>query len=62
MDTYLDLAHNLCVDVIAYDYSGYGLSTGPRATDMDVIENMLSVYSFTIDQLKYAWNEIILYG
>lgn len=26
MDNYLDLAYNLRVDILAYDYSGYGLS------------------------------------
>ena len=27
-DSFLDMAYNLKINVIAYDYTGYGISTG----------------------------------
>lgn len=58
MDAYLDLSFNLKVDVVAYDYSGYGLSSCAFSalSDIEMFENILSVYRFTLGSLKYAWN------
>ena len=33
MDSYLDLAYNLKVDVLAYDYNGYGIAQDFRLLD-----------------------------
>ncbi|KAL4479544.1 hypothetical protein ABPG72_018530 [Tetrahymena utriculariae] len=62
MDIYLDLVQNLRVDLIAYDYSGYGLASNHKMGDQQMIQNVLSVYQFAVEGLKYSWQQIILYG
>ncbi|EAR89701.1 alpha/beta fold hydrolase (macronuclear) [Tetrahymena thermophila SB210] len=62
MDIYLDLVQNLRVDLIAYDYSGYGLASNQKMGDQKMIQNILSVYQFAVEGLKYSWQQIILYG
>ncbi|KAL4465253.1 hypothetical protein ABPG74_001967 [Tetrahymena malaccensis] len=62
IDIYLDLVQNLRVDLIAYDYSGYGLASNQKMGDQMMIQNILSVYQFAVEGLKYSWQQIILYG
>lgn len=61
LDNYLDLAYNLKVNVIGYDYSGYGQSTG-IPSDFDAIADIEAVYEFSIKGLGFKWNKIMLYG
>jgi fermentation-respiration switch protein FrsA (DUF1100 family) len=61
LDNFLDLAFNCKINVFAYEYSGYGLSQG-KASDIGIIKDCRSAYSFLNKQLKYEWSKIILYG
>ena len=45
LDNYLDLAFNLGVNVIGYDYTGYGQSTG-EPSDLNAIADIEAVYTF----------------
>lgn len=40
---YLALADNLKIDIFAYDYSGYGESTGDP-TDINILQDIKSIY------------------
>lgn len=55
LDSYLDLAFNLRSDVIAYDYSGYGITKGGPLNDIEMFHNILSVYKFATEDLGYPW-------
>lgn len=61
LDNYLDLAFNLKVNILAYDYTGYGQSTG-LATDINAIADIEAVYEFATKELGFAWEHVILYG
>lgn len=52
LDNYLDLASNLGVNVIGYDYTGYGQSTG-KASDLSAIADIEAVYKFCIFELQF---------
>ena len=43
LDTYLDLCYNLKINIFAYDYSGYGISSG-ICSDYSIINDIKSVY------------------
>lgn len=47
LDTYLDLAYNLNINVIGYDYTGYGQSTG-KPSDLDCISDLEGIYEFVV--------------
>lgn len=61
LDSYLDLAYNLDINVIGYDYSGFGQSTG-KPSDLNSISDLEAVYYFVKRELGYKWQNIILYG
>ena len=48
LDSYLDLAYNLKINVLGYDYTGYGQSTG-KASDLSAIADIEAVYLFCIE-------------
>uniref|UniRef100_A0A6B2G4Y8 Alpha/beta hydrolase domain-containing protein 17C (Trinotate prediction) n=1 Tax=Myxobolus squamalis TaxID=59785 RepID=A0A6B2G4Y8_MYXSQ len=66
-----DLGHNhillmelgICLNcnVVSYDYSGYGLSTGVPS-EQNIIKNIENVYNYMVKNLKIEKNKIILYG
>uniref|UniRef100_A0A915PP01 AB hydrolase-1 domain-containing protein n=1 Tax=Setaria digitata TaxID=48799 RepID=A0A915PP01_9BILA len=57
----VDIADFLQCDLIAFDYSGFGLSTG-TPTEKNVYQNMEAVYQYLIEEMKAQPNEIILIG
>lgn len=56
----LDMAFNLRINVIAYDYRGYGISIG-LPSDRGLIFDLEAIYDLAIE-LGYAPGNIILYG
>ncbi|MCH2174704.1 MAG: alpha/beta hydrolase [Lentisphaeria bacterium] len=52
---------SLGFDVVAYDYSGYGLSSGSPSEKV-VYENIEDVYNYLIDDKGYKPEEIIVWG
>ncbi|GAB5372602.1 hypothetical protein AAMO2058_001679200 [Amorphochlora amoebiformis] len=59
----LDLSESLNVNVYAYDYTGYGLSTNPgRPTIADVLADASAAYLHLTNNLKCDPRSIILYG
>lgn len=61
LDNFFDLAYNLKINVLAYDYAGYGQSTG-KTTDINILADLEATYEFSMNQLGFKWNQIILYG
>ena len=61
LNNYYDLSVSLKINVVGYDYNGYGLSKG-KAGDLNCIKNLISVYMYVNEKLKYDWTNIILYG
>ncbi|CDJ65836.1 hypothetical protein, conserved [Eimeria necatrix] len=49
------------VNVLAYDYSGYGWSDG-KATEAALYKDIKAVYSFAVKELNVPPKNIILYG
>ena len=55
------LGRALRVGVVAFDYSGYGASTGtPSAAN--AVRDLAAVCAWTVDSLKYEPGAIVLYG
>ncbi len=55
------LSHELRVNVIGYDYSGYGASTGvpsPSQTFADIS----AVYTYLTEELGVPMHRVVLYG
>ncbi|KRX10365.1 hypothetical protein PPERSA_00845 [Pseudocohnilembus persalinus] len=61
IDSYLDIGYNCKINLLGYDYSGYGISEG-KLGDCNMLEDIKSVYLFARNQLKFEWNKIIIYG
>lgn len=59
--TYVNLALKHGVNVIAYDYSGYGLSTG-SVGEKKLYSNIVQVYTYLRQELHARPEKIILYG
>ncbi|CAG9537192.1 unnamed protein product [Cercopithifilaria johnstoni] len=57
----VDIADFLQCDLMAFDYSGFGLSTG-TPTEKNVYQNIETVYQYLIEEMKAQPNEIILIG
>ncbi|EJW82464.1 hypothetical protein WUBG_06627, partial [Wuchereria bancrofti] len=57
----VDIADFLQCDLMAFDYSGFGLSTG-TPTEKSVYQNMETVYHYLIEEMRAQPNEIILIG
>ena len=48
-------------NVLAYDYPGYGTSSG-KANEQSVLEAADTVFRYLIEQLAYSPDQVILYG
>ncbi|HSN67760.1 MAG TPA: alpha/beta hydrolase [Thermoanaerobaculia bacterium] len=48
--------------VLAYDYRGYGLSSGPRATEASSYRDVEAVYRYAVETLAIPPRRIVLYG
>ncbi|OQS07431.1 hypothetical protein THRCLA_00542 [Thraustotheca clavata] len=58
---YVSLSRELSVNVVAYDYSGYGGATG-RPTEANTYCDIEAIFEFATKHLGYAADSIILYG
>ena len=47
--------------MLAYDYSGYGISQG-NISEISTYDDIFSVLSFAVQKLKYQLSDIILWG
>ena len=54
--------HGAGFGVIAYDYRGYGQSTGGRPTTRKAAEDIAAVYQFAVGDLGLRSDELILHG
>ncbi|KAM3133257.1 hypothetical protein pb186bvf_014685 [Paramecium bursaria] len=61
IDTLIDLQNNLRVNVFAYEYTGYGMSTG-KCSDVNTIKDIQISYEFLVQQLKFEPTKILVYG
>lgn len=57
------MAQVLCVNVLAYDYSGYGLSRPQcKPSEKMCYRNIDAVYSYLVNVMKIPSSRIVLYG
>src|SRR5687768_11832536 len=54
--------HALGVNVIGYDYRGYGLSNGGRATAGKAAEDAVAVYDYVTRVVNVSPQSLILFG
>lgn len=54
--------HDLGFGVIAYDYRGYGQSTGGKATVRKSVEDAEAVYRYAVDSLGVHPDRLLVYG
>uniref|UniRef100_A0A914PGN1 AB hydrolase-1 domain-containing protein n=1 Tax=Panagrolaimus davidi TaxID=227884 RepID=A0A914PGN1_9BILA len=57
----IEIADSLHCDVIAYDYSGYGCSTGHPSQE-SIYSDIEAVYNFVSNELNYTDENILLFG
>jgi len=59
-----DLRSSLHVNVIAYEYAGYGYHTSPnlKPSEKSCNDDIISVYKYLINQRKISPEKIILFG
>uniref|UniRef100_A0A914Y134 Serine aminopeptidase S33 domain-containing protein n=1 Tax=Panagrolaimus superbus TaxID=310955 RepID=A0A914Y134_9BILA len=57
----VEIADSLHCDVIAYDYSGYGCSTGYPSQEA-IYSDIEGIYSFVSTELEYNDSDILLFG
>eukprot|EP01083_Nonionella_stella_P008146 23515_1 len=57
-----DLGTRLSINILLYDYSGYGLSEGDIPSEMTLYADIESVYNHLIQTLHIKSEHIILYG
>ncbi|PHJ25767.1 alpha beta hydrolase family protein [Cystoisospora suis] len=58
---YYRLAYRCRVNVLAYDYSGYGCSDG-NTTEKALYRNIRAVWSYAVNNLKIPPHHLIVYG
>lgn len=59
--TLFDLSSSLKCDVISYDYSGYGCSTG-TPSETEITDDIVHVMSFCSNIIHIPLNKLILFG
>lgn len=61
IDKMREVSHILDVNVFAYDYTGYGMSTG-EASEEAFYADIEASYRYLNDIIGVPWQQIILYG
>lgn len=56
-----EVSNMLTVSVFAYEYSGYGMSTG-RPSEAAVHADVVAAFRYVRDQLGTPWSQIVPYG
>jgi len=59
---FADLAHELNVNVLLYEYRGYGLHLGDFPQERAVYEDIENAFKYVRDTLKIPWDRIIVWG
>ena len=55
------IAYYFTVNVVIYDYTGYGISSG-TPTEQKLNDDLLNVLAFTVNRLKIPLNKVFLWG
>ena len=55
------IAYYFTVNVVIYDYTGYGISSG-NPTEQKLNDDLLNVLAFTVNRLKIPLNKVFLWG
>ena len=55
------LAYYFTVNVVIYDYCGYGITTG-IPTEQKIYDDLDTVLAFTVNHLRIPLNKIFLWG
>ena len=58
---YCHLSETLGVNVLGYDYSGYGWSTG-KPSIRNTLADVRACYNYLVDELKVRPKDVVLYG
>lgn len=62
LPVYRELSRLLKVNVMGYDYSGYGVSSGELPTVGNTLSDITAVYEYLVKEMKLPPQSIILYG
>lgn len=57
-----DLSRRLNINILAYEYPGYGLCTDEAPSERSVDQHTRQVYQFVREHLKYSPKRIVFYG
>ncbi|KAH8584108.1 uncharacterized protein ELE39_000396 [Cryptosporidium sp. chipmunk genotype I] len=57
----LDFSHKACVNIISYEYNGYGQSK-KKTSEESLYENIKTIVDYSINHLKLPTSSLILYG
>jgi pimeloyl-ACP methyl ester carboxylesterase len=58
----MDLVLYLGVNVLLYEYTGYGLSSGGRPTEQTAYSDIRAAFAYVTEHLRVPWHKVILYG
>ncbi|KAL1207141.1 Alpha/beta hydrolase domain-containing protein WAV2 [Cardamine amara subsp. amara] len=61
VDLFIELRAHLRVNIMSYDYSGYGVSTG-KPTEVNTYHDVEAVYNCLRNEYGITQEELILYG
>lgn len=61
-DWFYDFSRQLNVNVLAYDYTGYGKSSGGKVSEENCYADIEAAYDHLIEARNMTTNQIILYG
>jgi len=56
-----EVSHNLEVNIFAYEYTGYGMSTG-EPHEQAVYADIEAAFKYLRDIIGIPWTEVVLYG
>lgn len=57
-----DVSQELKVNVFAYEYTGYGMSTGSATLEPYVYADIEAAFKYLRDIMGVPWSQIVLYG
>jgi len=57
-----EVSHVLQVNIFAYEYTGYGMSSGSGPQETSVNSDIECAFKYLRDVLQVKWEQIVLYG
>jgi len=57
-----EVSHLMKVNIFAYEYNGYGMSTGAAPKEASLYTDIEAAFKYLRDTLKVPWEQIVLYG